>query len=30
VPEPATYALMLCGLGFVGLMARRGRARHVA
>ena len=23
VPEPATYALMLGGLGLVGLMARR-------
>jgi len=30
VPEPAAYALMLFGLGFVGLLARRGRARHVA
>ena len=30
VPEPSTYALMLFGLGFVGVLGRRARGRHVA
>ena len=28
VPEPATYALMLAGLGAVGAFVRRTRGRH--
>jgi hypothetical protein len=27
VPEPATYAMLLSGLGIMGLMARRGKTR---
>ncbi|MEQ1600924.1 MAG: PEP-CTERM sorting domain-containing protein [Methylophilaceae bacterium] len=28
VPEPETYALLLVGLGFVGLVARRRRSKR--
>jgi hypothetical protein len=30
IPEPSTYALMLAGLGFVGLVANRRRKSQVA
>jgi hypothetical protein len=28
VPEPETYALLLAGLGLMGVMAKRGRTRQ--
>jgi len=28
IPEPQTYALLLAGLGLLGFVARRRRARH--